>query len=485
MLAESLLLAGCGGLVGLLLASWGSAWLVSFLSTGRRQISLNLQIDGRLLLFALGLSLLTVIVFTLAPALRSASIDPGPVLKENAATASGDPSRLRLGKLLVITQVALSLVLLVGAGLFLRNLQHLKSLDAGFRPDGVLTMRIDPEAREYRKPQLNNFWQETLARVKALPGVSTASLSRLSPVDGRDAGILIEVPDFTPDAERDKAVSLNHISPEYFATMGIAILRGRPFAENDNESAPKVALLNEAAARFYFGNHDPIGSKIRVAVPRTADPYEIVGVVKDSKHMNIQEEIPRLLYLPTRQSVQRMGTLTLAVRTSGNPLALAGPIRDQIRDLGSDILVTNVVTLNEQVNQSLLRERLVSSLSSLFGLLALLLACIGLYGVISYTVARRTSEIGIRLALGATPAGMLWMVLKESAAMVLTGIAIGVPASFAVSRLISKLFFGVSPVDPLTILCAAVLMMTVASLAAVLPARRASRVDPLVALRYE
>ena len=485
MLTESLLLAGCGCLLGLLLASWGSAWLVSFFSTGRRQIFLNLRFDGRLLLFTLGLSLLTGIVFSLAPAWRSARIDPGPVLKESAATASSDHSRLRVGKLLVVAQVALSLILLVGAGLFLRSLQRLKSLDAGFRPDGVLTMRIDPEARGYRKPQLDNFWQETLARVKALPGVTAASLSTLSPVDGRDAGIIINVPNFTPNAKRDNAVRINHVSPEYFTTTGIAILRGRPFNEHDDESARKVALLNEAAAHFYFGSLDPVGTKIFVTIPRTADPYEIVGVVRDSRHMNLQEEIPRLLYLPTLQSLNRMGRLTLAVRTSGNPSTLAGPIRNEMRELGSDILVTNVITLSEQVNQSLLQERLVSSLSSLFGLLALSLACIGLYGVISHTVTRRTSEIGIRLALGATGAGVLRMVLKESLALVLAGIAIGVPASFAVTRLISKMLFGVRPADALTVIVATLLMLTVSTLAALLPARRASRVDPLVALHYE
>lgn len=485
MITEGMLLTGFGGLIGLFLASWGSSWLVSFFSIGRRQILLNLEPDGRLILFALGLLFITAIIFSFGPAWRSAQIDPGPVLKGSTTAASTRSSRLQVGKLLVVIQVTLSVVLLVGAGLFLRSLQNLKHLDAGFRPDGVLIMNVDADARNYGKRQMNDFWQETLTRAEAIPGVSSATLSRLSPVDGHDDGAMIEVPGFIPRADRDKTVSVNQISPEYFATMGIAILRGRAFNERDNESAPKVALLNETAARFYFGSHDPVGAELHISAPRTADPYEIVGVVKDSRHTSLRDEVPRLLYLPALQSNHPLPRLTLAIRTAGNPSGLAAPIRSAIHEQGADVLLTNVVTLNEQVNKSLWQERLVSSLSSIFGLLALLLACVGLYGVISYTVARRTKEIGIRIALGATRVNVLRMVLKESLALVFVGVAIGVPGAFAATRFISTMLYGVSASDPLTIAGAALVMGAVTVPAALIPARRATKVDPLIAIRYE
>ena len=280
-------------------------------------------------------------------------------------------------------------------------------------------------------------------------------------------------------------MSVNQISPEYFATMGIPILRGRAFNQRDNELAPKVALLNETAARFYFGSRDPVGAELRIAVPRIANPYEIVGVVKDSRHMSLRDEVPRLLYLPILQSKYQLPRLTLALRTVGSPSALAAPIRNEIREQGADILLTNVVTLNEQVNKSLWQERLVSSLSSVFGLLALLLACVGLYGVISYTVARKTKEIGIRIALGASRVNVLRMVLKESLTLVFVGVAIGVPVAFAATRLISTMLYSVSASDPFAIAGAVLLMGAVAVPAALIPARRAMKVDPLVAIRYE
>lgn len=485
MFTESLLLVSLGGLFGLALARWSIALLIRFFSIGRSQMSLDLPLDSRLLFFTLGLSMLTGIAFSVAPAWRSARLDPGPTLKESTVTASADPSRLRLGKLLLVAQVALALVLLVGAGLFLRSLQNLKNLDAGFRSDGVLTLRIDSGARDYQVTQLNRLWQETLALVEAVPGVSSASLSTMTPLDGLDASAIIDLPGFTSNTERDKSLSINHVSPEYFTTLGIAILRGRPFNERDNESSLKVALLNETATRFYFGDRDPIGTKIRLTHPRTADPYEVVGVVADSRQVSLRQEIPRQLYLPTSQSLGRLARLTLAARTSDDPSRLADPIRNVIRSMGSDILVTNVVSLSEQVNQSLLQERLVSSLSGVFGLLALLLSCIGLYGVTSYNVMRRTQEIGIRLALGAKRSDVLRMLLWEGFVRIASGLALGLIASLAATRILVSLLYGVSATDPETFVGVSLLLTGVALVACYLPARRATKVDPIVALRCE
>jgi predicted permease len=395
---------------------------------------------------------------------------------------------MRLGKLLIIAQVSLSLILLVGAGLFLRTLENLENLDPGFQREGVFSMDVDVWARSYQARQFATFWQETLSRVKALPGVSAASVSFLTPLDGNEDGLLIEVSGFTPEAEEDREVSMNQVSPEYFTTFGIPMLRGRPFSERDNGSAPRVCLLNESAARFYFGNRNPIGAKIRFGGERNAFPYEIVGVAKDTKHDSLRNEIPRVLYLPVFQPIDprnQMGNLKLAARTNGNPSALIGPVKNAIRAIGTDILMTDAITLADQVNQSLLPERLVAWLSNVLALVALVLTGIGLYGVMSYDVGSRIHELGIRLALGAETSDVIGMVMNETMLVVLIGAALGLGTALIVTRFISSLLFGLIPNDPLTILLAALLLIGVAALAGYLPARRAARVDPMVALRNE
>ena len=492
VLSESLLLVVLGGAAGLQLALWTSNLLLGVPTIRHQQVSLDVHLDGRLLLFTLGLSLLAAMIFGMIPALNSTRIDPGPALKENAATEANRRSPFALGKLLVVAQVALSLTLLVGAGLFVRTLRNLKTFDVGFQPSGVLTLRIDAGSRNYSVPQLTGFWQEIVDRAGGTSGVSTASLSTLSPMDGRDRGVMIDVPGFTPEEERDMAVTINSVSPDFFATMGIVRLRGRNFNQKDNASAPKVVLLNETAARFYFGDRDPIGARIRFTRPRKDEPYEVIGVVRDSRQYSMREEIPRLLYLPVIQSIDqsrpaalRLDHLTLALRTSGDPTTLIKPVTDQIREMGRDLLVSEIITLDDQVNRVLLLERLVASLSSVFGLLALLLACIGLYGVMSHDIARRTREIGIRMALGAETRAVVRLVMRDTMRMVVAGVVIGIGAALAASRLVAGLLFGLTPTDPLTIALAALLLMAVAALAGYLPARRATKVDPLIALRCE
>lgn len=484
MLTESLLLVLIGGVIGLLLARWSSDLLIHFMSFRRNQISLDVQLNARVLLFTLGLSALTGIIFSLVAVFRSTRVDPGESLKEGSAS-SANRSRLGFGKLLVVAQVSLSLVLLVGAGLFLRTLSNLKNFDAGFRSEGVIVMRIDASSRNYGRPQLNRLWDETLERVKTTPGLSSASLSTLSPLDGRDRGVMIEVPGFAPQGERDMNVSVNQITSDFFGTLGISIQTGRTFSENDTQSGTRVALLNETAARFYFGDRNAVNAKIRFSRPPVDQPYEIVGVVRDSRQSNLREEPPRLVYLPVQQSLDKLSRLTLSARTTGDPAALVNPIRDEIREMGADLLVTDVVTLDEQVNQTLIIERLVSALSTVFGLLASLLACIGLYGVMSYDVARRTREIGIRVALGARGGDVKRMVMRETLLMILIGLAIGLCVSVAASHLIASLLFGLSSNDPLIIGLAASVLGAVALLAGYLPASRAARVDPMVALRHE
>ena len=484
---ESLLLVVLGGLLSLLFARWGSAFLVSFFATGRGQLFLNLPLDYRVLLFTAGVALLTGLIFGLAPALQATRIDPNPALKDSAATSTR--SRSRFGRSLVVAQVALSLLLLVGAGLFLRTLHNLKHIDSGFRPEGVLTIPVNPEESIYQGARLANLWKEALASVERLPGVRSASLSALTPLDGSDRGVGIEVSGYTLRTERDRAIRLNQVSPGYFQTFGIAVLQGRAFADSDNETAPRVALFNEAAARFYFGDRNPIGAQVRFTFdPRTQKPpppYEIIGVVKDSRNQTLREPDTRTIYLPVMQARDRLGRLTLAVRAEGNPADLTQAVSSAVRALGPDIFLANIATLSERVDQSLVQERLVASLSLFFGLLALLLACIGLYGVMSYDVARRTQEIGIRMALGASAKTVAQLVLRETMLWVGLGLVLGLGAALATTRWLESLLFGLKPHDPITIGLAALVLLVVAAVAGYLPARRASRVDPLVALRYE
>jgi len=483
MLTESLLLVSLGGLLGLLIARWSSAFLVSFFAAGRNRIFVDLSLNGRVLLFTTAVALLTGVVFGLGPALQATRVDPNPALKDSTAAVTHPRSRLRAGKLLIISQVALSLLLLVGAGLFLRTLQNLNRLDAGFNAAGVLTMKISPPETDYQGPRLLGLWKEILRRAEALPGARSASLSTLSPLDGNERGTSIEIPGFTPRAARDKGIQLNQVSPGYFQTFGIAVLQGRAFTDSDHETAPKVALLNEAAARFYFGDRNPIGASI--SVMRRENVHQVVGIVKDSRYQNLREPDMRMIYLPTTQAIDRLGRLTLAVNAAGRPTELTNTVRQQLNAAGANILLTNVATLSEQVDQSLVQERLVATLSVCFGLLALLLACIGLYGVMSYDVARRRHEIGIRMALGAQAADVVRLVMRETMLLVVIGVLIGLGAALVTTRMISSLLFGLTPTDPLTVGVASLLMLVVAALAGYLPARRATQVDPMAALRVD
>jgi predicted permease len=482
MLTESLLLVSLGGLMGLLFALWAVSFLTNFFGGGSERLSINASLDYRVLLFTGAVSLLTGLVFGLAPALQATRTEATPALKASGGTST----RSRFGKILVATQVALSLLLLVGAGLFLRTLHNLKNVDAGFRRDGVVTMRVNPPVTVNQPAKLVNLWGEILSRVERLSGVRAASLSTLTPLDGNDRAVLADVAGFTPRIEQDKEIRLNQISPGFFRTFGIDLLQGRAFADTDNETGLKVAILNETAARFYFGDGNPVGGLLSFdQAPKTPVQYQVVGVVRDSRYGSLRDPDTRLVYLPRLQSLDQLGRLMLAVRSGGRSASLVNDIRNELRATGPDILVTDIVTLNEQIDQSLLQERLVAMLSLFFGLVALLLAATGLYGVMAYNVARRRREIGIRMALGAQRGNVIGMVLKEVVLVVLIGITIGLGAAVATTRFISSLLFGLAPNDPVTVIFAAIVLIGAAALAGYLPARRATKIDPLEALRYE
>jgi predicted permease len=484
-LTEALVLVGAGAALGIAFARQGEALLAAFFAEGNNSIILDLSLNGRVLLFTLAVSLLTGLAFGLLPALRAVAVDPAAGMQSGSRSIAGSRVSLRLGRALVILQVALSMILLAGAGLFIHSLRQLETVDLGFTREGILTMEVAPERILYGKPQWLALQAEILGRVGRIPGVHSASWSTMTPLSGRDRGVILDIPGFTPSAVTDKDVHLVSVSPEYFATLGMPLTLGRGFITGDGGGAPKVAILNETAARFYFGSADPIGKKVRFE-HRPGDPvYEIVGVVKDAKHESLREPSLRFIYIPILQATDRINRLALSVRCSRNTMALAAPVRKEIQGASSYLLITNVSTIDKQVELSLVRERLVCTLSIAFGAVALVLACIGLYGVLAYAVTRRTSEIGIRMALGATRSGTVWLILREAVALAMSGIVVGFPAILALGQASRALLYGVESVDFPSLACALLVLLTFAGLAGVVPACRAARLDPIAALRCE
>jgi predicted permease len=486
LLTETLTLFFFGAALALVFASWASHGLAGFFATGSYPILLDLNLNGRILVFTSGVALVTGLLLGLAPGFSAVRADPQNAIKDGEHQVTASHARLSARKVLMSLEVASSLVLLFGAGLFIRTLQNLKSIDPGFYTHGVLTMMVEPDDAAYKDAHLATLWQRILEQTRTIPGVQSASLSVLTPLSGRDRGVGVDVAGFQPRSDRDKGISENHVSEGYFETMGIPLLLGRTFTQNDNANAPKVAILNETAARFYFGDRNPLGARLDFGkTPNSDGIYNVVGVVRDSKHNSLREDAPRFVFLPVSQPRDYLNRLALTVRTNSNSLDLAPVVRRRIRALGSNILISDTATLDQQIDQSLLQERLVSTLSGFFGFLALLIAAIGLYGVMSYSVVRRTREMGIRMALGARSATVLWMVLRETFSTIGLGIGLGTPAALLLGRTVGSLIYGLKPSDPATILGSGLILGAVAILAGYLPARRASKVDPTVALRYE
>jgi len=484
LLTESALLALLGGALGLLFAYWGNDLLLTLISSGRRPLLLQLAPDARMLGFTAAVSLLASLLFGLAPALRATRVDLTPALKDSPRMPGRGSSRFKLSQALVVAQVALSLVLLIGAGLFVRSLLKLQSLDVGFEQEKVLFLSVDPKLIGYQRPQIADLYRRVLERIAAIPGVRSASLSRNSLLSGGRIEGAISLPGSTSMSDESRWVRRDAVGPRFFETVGMPLLMGRDFNAQDNERAPQVAVINETCSRAYFGHESPLGKRFGWE-PEQSSEIEIVGVVKDAKYHSLREETPRMIYLPYLQDSGAWRETNLQVRTANDPLSMAAAIRRELQAIDPNLPVFGVKTLKAQVNESLAQERLVATLSGFFGMLALLMACVGLYGVLSFTVSQRTAEIGIRMALGAQRGNVLWLVMRETLLLILIGIAVGLSAALATTRLTASLLFGLAPTDLVTVSLATLLMIMVGALSGYLPARRATKVDPMIALRCE
>ncbi len=473
LLTESLLLAAIGGALGVIIGRWGQ----QLLPGNPGQVS---PLDWRVFAFVIVVTTVAGVVFGIAPALRATRADVSAALKENSRSVS--VSRSLLGQSLVVAQVAISLVLLVGAGLFLRTLQNLRQVDVGFNPRNVLLFRVNPTLNRYDGRKASALYDQIGERLRAIPGVRSVSWSNNSLMSGRrfSTGMFVQGRTYAR-GQRD-VISGVGVSAAFFETMEIPLLEGRGFTARDTQDAPRVAVINEAAARKYFPNESPIGRRIGSTL-ETSGREEIIGVLRDAKYNGVREAAVPTKYTSFPQGFQ--GTATFEIRTAGDPFAAVGAVRDAVRQVDPTVPLTNVMTQLEEVEGRFLQEKVFAQAYALFGALALLVASIGLFGVMSYSVARRTNEIGIRMTLGARTRDVMGLVMRESMVLVAAGVAIGVAAAIAASRLVASLLFGLTPNDPLAMAGAIVVMLLVSALAGYLPARRASKVDPMVALRRE
>ena len=495
LLTESALLAFIGGAVGLLLALWTVDLLKQAVPAGLMPFAFDFSLDGRVLGFTLGLSLLTGMIFGLAPALQASRPDLLPALKDESQSFGTGARRFGLRNLLVVVQIALSLVLLIGAGLFLRSLRQAQAIDPGFEPGRVLVAPLNINLLRYTRPQGAEFYRQLVERVEALPGVESASLARVVLLSGaaRQSSVLVEGqggPDRVDRSEgtgggeevAQQTTLANVVGLGYLQTMGIALLRGRDFGSQDREGAPGVVIINETFARRHFPGQDPLGRRISLNGPR--GPWrEIVGMTRDGKYRTLGEAPAPFVHLPLAQNHET--GMTLHVRAAGDPAGLVAAVRGEIRGLERNLPATDIRPLTEQISRSLFPARMGAALLGVFGLIALLLATVGLYGVMSYAVARRTRELGVRMALGAQPGDVLRLVLREGMTLIAAGVGLGLAGALAVTRLLASFLYGVSTTDPATFAGLAALLAAVALLASLIPARRAARVDPMVALRQE
>ena len=485
LLTESTVLALSGAATGLLLSQWITGGLVALISSKSSPVVLDLSPHWRLLAFALSLSALTVLLFGVLPAWRGTGVHPQQVMSARARGIVEGQKRPNLGKALVSAQVALSVVLLVGAGLLVGSLRNLTLRDAGFDARGVLIVDVDLRSARLDAAALGSLRDELIDRLTKLPGVRRASSTSVTPLGTNSWNDVVLVDGYTPAPREDAIPWFNEVSPGYFATLGTQILAGRDFDRTDVPGAPKTVIVNDVMARRYFGSETPLGKQFRVRIPTGASqPYTIVGVVETTRYITLREEPAPIAYLPVTQSATGPAQLTFLLRADGDPMATQPQVKGLLAEL-QPLAVVDFTSLQDQIASSLQRERLLATLSGFFGAVALLLSMLGLYGIMAYTVARRRSEIGLRMALGAGRVRVLRMVLGDTSRVLLAGVVIGAAAALFSTRAVASYLYGLEPTDPGVLLRAAAALLAVGALSGLVPAWRASRVDPLESLRLE
>lgn len=494
LLTESVLLATFGGVLGLLLAWWATSTLRALNPpAGALPLAPQFSMNWRVLLFTLVLAMLAGIIFGMAPALRISHPSIVPALKDESWGPRDQRSYFNLRNLLVVTQVALSVVLLIGAGLFLRSLRHAQAIDPSFDADRIVSVPLNINLLRYTRTQGREFYRAAVERVRAIPGVESVSVARNLPLGGGSSvrSLLIEGRSGSDNqfrsegagpANSSNSINVNVVGPTYFQTMGIPLLRGRDFNSQDAEDKPGVVVVNEAFVQKHFPGEEVLGR--RLSFQGTKGPFkEIVGVVRDSKYVSLAESPIPFAFLPLQQNHET--GMTLLVRASGDPASLAGPVRQGVQGIERNLPVSNPISMSELIGNTLYAARVGAVLLGVFAVLALVLASIGLYGVMSFAVSQRTRELGIRMALGAQTGDVFRLVLRHAAGLICVGVAVGLGVAFAVTRLLTSFLYGVSATDLITFIVIPVVLAVVAFIACYVPARRATRVDPLIALKYE
>jgi predicted permease len=496
LLVESLLLSVAGGALGLLLAIWTDHALLAFLPPDTMTLKLSTTPDFRILLFATAVSLLTGLIFGLVPALQSTKPDVAPVLKDTVGGIVGGGTHVRVRKALVAAQVMLSLLLLIGAGLFIRSLRNLRDMGPGFTPGNLVAFDLDPSLNGYTSDRCKLFYRQLTAELNAIPGVRSTGLARMRILENNEWDNGVTVEGYHPKATDTPEAYMNSIGPGYFTTLSVPILAGRDFTaadtqaqqhgEKPEDTAPRVVIVNEKFAQRFFGSAgNAIGRHAGFGIdPGTKTDMEIVGVIKDIKYTNLRDEVPIQMFEPYLADHFVSG-MTVYVRTTLVPDQFFSVVRSKVRGVDANLPLYGMRTMDDQISNSLLTERLIASLSAVFGFLATLLAVIGLYGVMAYTVARRTREIGIRMALGAFQGDVIWMVMREVLVLVCVGLAAGLAGALELAKLVQTQLYGVTGRDPATVALAALGLAAVACAAGYIPAVRASRIDAMRALRYE
>jgi macrolide transport system ATP-binding/permease protein len=479
LLTESVLLASLGGTLGIMFAMWGTRFLTLLLANGNANFTLHADLNWHVLGVAAALSVLTGVVFGLAPALQATRTDVMPALKNTLASQARSRFGLKLSHVLVVSQIALLLLILVAAGLFVRTLQNLQSVALGFNRENLLLFQLNARQAGHRDPEIASFYSDLQNRFSSIPGVRRVSLSH-RPLFAASTSLPMSVSGVPADGHP------LFVGPAFLTTMEVPMLEGREIEDGDRPGSPPVAVVSESFAKANFGNQSPVGRHLTLGSRAPLD-LEIIGVSKDARSSGLKRSIPPVVYIPyhLQPPTYPLNQMFYALRTTGDPLAYVNTIREIVHQADPLLPVTNIQTQAAQIDRSINQEITFANLCTAFGILALVIASVGLYGTMSYTIARRTGEIGLRMALGAQRGGVVWMVLREVLLLVALGLAIGIPAAFAASRLVASFLFGMKPNDPLALLLAVAILLCAAIVAGWVPARRASRTDPMIALRQE